>query len=168
MRNAVLSGLFLWALLLLASCSSDGGFHLRGNVALPDTYKRVYMQGEKLDSQFGDALKRAFEVAGSELVSEPSRATAILEIDDYEEGKKVAGYGANREVRQYLIFLRFNYSVRQRDGRKLLTTRRINLDKIQIYDSAFVLGKIEEERLIKEDLRENAARQITLRLRYAK
>lgn len=167
LRNGLISGLFLLSSLLLTSCSNGGGFHLRDSVALPEVYKRVYMQGKDLDSRFGEALQRAFEAAGSELVDDVSKATMILKIEDYDEGKKVAGYGTNREVREYLIFLRFIYSTRSKDGKELLKPRKVNLDKIQIYDSAFVLGKIEEARLIKKDLRENAARQIVLRLRYA-
>lgn len=168
MTNRLLTGVFLVVMLVLASCSSDGGFHLRGSQELPEVYKRIYLQGHGSQEDFALSLRRALEQAGSELVDDTSQASAILNISDYEENKRVAGYGANREVREYLIFLRFSYSTRLPDGKELLPQRKVNLDKIQIYDSAFVLGKIEEERLIKEDLRRDAARQIVLRLRYAR
>jgi outer membrane lipopolysaccharide assembly protein LptE/RlpB len=150
----------------LTGCSGKP-FHLRGSVALKDDYKRVYLQGEPVDGDFGKVLQRAFEEAGSELVSSPAEATAILQLNNYEEGKRVAGYGKNREVREYLIFLRFNFETKSVTNlRNLLPMSEINLDKLQIYDSAFVLGKIEEERLIKKDLRKSAARQVITRLKY--
>lgn len=161
-------GLFIASLLLLASCSGNNGFQLRGSTALAEQYQKVFLKGIEYDSYFGKVLQRAFEEAGSELVSDPQKASAYLELSSYIEGKKVAAYGADREVKEYLIYLRSSYMLSKPDGSVLLPQRKINLDKIQIYDSAYVLGKVEEERLIKEDLRKNAARQILLRLQYAK
>lgn len=169
--------------LTVSGCSGES-FHLRSSVALQDGYQRLYLQGEPYDGLFGKALRRALEEVGSELVESSDNATAIIKVNNYKEGKRVAGYGKDREVREYLIFLNFDYLVRSinaqsikvqsinaqsvNSNRTLLKKSMINLDKLQIYDSAFVLGKIEEERLIKEDLRKNAARQILLRLQYGK
>ncbi len=151
---------------LLVGCSGES-FHLRGSVALPEVYQQVYLQSDLLDSPFEKVLRKQLAAVGSTLVADPDKATAIIRLDQYQEGKRVAGYGSNREVRQYLIFLRFDFSTKSsEDGRMLIPVSKINLDKIQIYDSAFVLGKIEEERLIKEDLRESAARQVLLRLQH--
>ncbi len=152
--------------IFLSSCSGES-FHLRGSVALPAVYQNIYLEGQASNSPFALALKKALERAGSNLVSSPQQATAILSVEGYEEGKRVAGYGENREVRQYLIFLSFAFSTKTaKDNRVLLPASTVNLDRTQIYDSAFVLGKIEEERLIREDLRKNAARDVLLRLRY--
>ncbi len=151
---------------LLTACSGES-FHLRGSVALPKIYQQVYLQGDSIDSPFGKVLHRKLAEVGSKLVADPAKATAVIRLDQYQEGKRVAGYGSNREVREYLIYLRFDFSTKSSDsGRILIPVSKINLDKIQIYDSVFVLGKIEEERLIKEDLREGAARQVLLRLQY--
>ncbi len=170
-RASFLVSVFVFWLLAtgLTACSSgNGGFHLRGSVALPATYKKIYLQGQDPDEPFGKALKKALEEVGSELVMNPDEATAIMQINQYREGKRVAGYGQNREVRQYLIFLKFGYEMKSaQDQRALLPASHISLDRTQIYDSAFVLGKIEEERLIREDLRQSAVRHILLRLRYA-
>lgn len=163
----------LLAVLTVSGCSGES-FHLRGSVALQEGYQRLYLQGEPFDGLFGKALQRALEEVGSELVENLDKATAVVKLDNYKEGKRVAGYGKDREVREYLIFLNFDYLIQSvntksvKSHRVLLKKSKINLDKLQIYDSAFVLGKIEEERLIKEDLRKNAARQIILRLQYGK
>lgn len=158
-----------WLVLLLTGLSGCTGeaFHLRGSMALSDDYQRIYLQGEPLEGDFGKVLQRAFEEVGSQLVDSPEEATAILRLNNYKEGKRVAGYGKNREVRQYLIFLRFSFETELATGKYgLLPMSQINIDKLQVYDSAFVLGKREEERLIKEDLRKNAARQVIIRLKY--
>ncbi len=195
-RLKVMLSLFMLGI-LLSSCSGES-FHLRGSKVLPAVYKKVYLQGTSATSAFGQILQSKLREVGSELVSDPNQATAIVQLSNYQEGKRVAGYGPNREVREYLIYLRFDLSARSSAAsssgssvkptsinstsvnptslnptslikstyRELIPSSKINLDKIQIYDSAFVLGKIEEERLIKDELRKNAARQVMLRLQY--
>ena len=160
--------IFMLAMLgiLLSSCSKEP-FHLRGSVALPEVYQQIFLEGEVVDSPFGKVLKRKLAEVGSQLVADRDKATAVLQVKHYQEGKRVAGYGSNREVREYLIYIRFDFETKSiSSGRTLTSLSRVNLDKLQIYDSAFVLGKIEEERLIKEDLRNNAVRQVLLRLQY--
>ena len=72
---------------------------------------------------------------------------SLLYITNYQEGKRVVGYGKNREVREFLIFTRLDYEVRAKGGGMLLPKQRLQVDKTQIYDSEFVLGKTEEERV---------------------
>ena len=151
---------------LLSGCSGNG-FHLRGGVALPAVYQKVMLEGEAEDSEIAIALQKAFEDVGSELVFIHSNETAVLQLTNYQEGKRVVGYGTKREVREFLIFTSFDYEVRAADGRKvLLPKQNLQADKTQIYDSEFVLGKIEEERLIRDDLRSDLSRQVLIRLRY--
>ncbi len=150
----------------LSGCSGES-FHLRGSQALPEVYQRIFLQGDSFDSSFAKVLRKKLDEVGSELVENVDKATAIIQLNQYKEGKRVAAYGPNREVSEFLIYIRFEFETKSaKTSRVLIPTNKINLDKAQIYDSAFVLGKIEEERLIKADLRNNAARQVVLRLQY--
>jgi len=150
---------------LLSGCSSS--FHLRSSVALPPIYQKVILEGVVENSEVAIALKKAFEDVGSELVFTHSNETARLRITNYQEGKRVVGYGREREVREFLIFTTFDYEVLAVDREEILLPKQsLQVDKTQIYDSEFVLGKIEEERLIRDDLRSDLARQVLIRLRY--
>jgi outer membrane lipopolysaccharide assembly protein LptE/RlpB len=146
---------------------TENSFHLRGKASLPDMFQTMLLQGISIDSDFALALRKAFEDAGHELqiISSNKQDTQLL-ITDYEEGKRVVGYGKNREVREFLIFIAFDYEVRATNGEILLPKKRLQVDKTQIYDSEFVLGKTEEERLIRKDLRGDLARKVLIRLRY--
>jgi len=153
---------------LLSACTG-GNFHLRGKASLPVVFQTMTLQGLAVDSAFALALRKAFEDAGSELRlvhSNDRQHDSLLHITNYQEGKRVVGYGKNREVREFLIFTRFDYEVRAKGGGILLPKQRLQVDKTQIYDSEFVLGKTEEERLIREDLRDDLSRQVLIRLRY--
>ena len=159
--------MFVMIAFVLQGCSGNS-FHPRGSIKLPAEYQRVYIQGLGYDEPLEDELAAAFEERGSQVVDTPEAATAILNISDLREEKRAAAYGSDRKVREYLIFLRFNFETRTPQGKKLLRESHINIDKTQIYDSAFVLGKVEEERKIKEILRKDAARLILIRLQYGK
>lgn len=168
MRLFLRSSQWFFLLLVISGLMACGanGFHLRDQMPLPERYKNIYVEGLHNDA-FRRQLRDKIEEQGASLVDSKDQATTILTISEYKEGKRVSGYGENREVRQYLIFLKMNYRVLDAKTRKeLFPKARINIDKTQIYDSAFVLGKVEEERLINEELRKDAARQILIKLRY--
>lgn len=150
---------------LLSACTG-GGFHLRGNVPLPSLFQTMALQGIAVDTDFALALRKAFEDSGHELQLSTNNEHARLVIIDYQEGKRVVGYGRSREVREFLLFITFDYEVRAANGKQLLPMQRLQVDKTQIYDSEFVLGKTEEERVIRQDLRADLARKILVRLRY--
>ncbi|CAA6802554.1 MAG: LPS-assembly lipoprotein [uncultured Thiotrichaceae bacterium] len=168
MRPSLRSAQWFFLLLVFASLMACGanGFHLRDDMPLPERYQTIYVEGLESDA-FRRQLKDKVEEQGASLVDSKDQALTILHFSEFKQGKSVSGYGENREVRQYLIFLKMNYRVLDAKTRKeLFPKARISIDKTQIYDSAFVLGKVEEERLINEELRKDAARQILIKLRY--
>lgn len=159
-----------WLFLLLAlvgiGACGNNGFHLRDQMPLPERYQAIYLEN-LAQEDFRRQLKNKIEEQGAKLVESIDQATTIIDISDFQQGKRVSGYGENREVRQYIIFLKMNYRVLDAKTREeLFPKARINIDKTQIYDSTFVLGKVEEERLINQELLKDAARQILIKLRY--
>lgn len=152
---------------LLSACTG-GGFHLRGNVPLPAVFQTMALQGIAADSDFALTLRKAFADSRYTLQLNTNNEHARLVIIDYQEGKRVVGYGRSREVREFLLFITLDYEVRAANGELLLPKQRLQVDKTQIYDSEFVLGKTEEERVIRKDLRDDLARKILVRLRYGR
>lgn len=144
--------------LALSAC----GFKLRETTQLPTEYQLIGLQGSGLDNGLGRVLQDAFVDARSGLRSDAGLTTQLV-ISNLDEGRRVASYDANLDVRQYLIFILFDYQIVV-DG-KTLAKQRIRLDKTMNYDSDFVLGKQEEENQIRKALREDAARLILLRLK---
>lgn len=154
----------LFVSLFLSSCSG-GGFHLRESVSLSGPYSKIAILGISPESELYKTLEKAIDDAGGDVVS-PAQASARLVISKFKEDKKVVAYASGRVARGYLVYLRFDYLVKI--ASKQLETRSLNLDKPMIYDSNFVLGKAEEERLTLKALREEAARLILLHLKYGK
>ena len=164
---------------MLQGCS-DYGFHLRNSVELPSQYKSVSLENLPAESDFRESFEEALENAGGSLIAEgedSSAATSIIRFKDYKQDKRVVAYTSERKVREYLLYLKFNYEISIIDGKtadgkkkkeKKLPVRRINIDKSYLYDPDFALGKAEEEKLVKKKLYQEASRLILLRLQYSK
>ena len=144
--------------LTLTAC----GFHLKETTELPAAFKKVSIQGISIERNFGRALRNAFTDARSDLQAGSNHSTKLT-ISNLEEGKRIAAYNFDRTVRQYLLFMKLEYTL-ESDGKKL-GTYPINIDSTLNYDSDFVLGEQEEERLIRDELRRDAARLILLRFK---
>ncbi len=163
-------------LALLQGCS-DYGFHLRKSVELSPQYQSVSLENLPVDSDFRDVFEAALENAGGSLITDSSVAKSIIRFKEFKEGKRVIAYTSERKAREYLLYLKFNYEVSIIDSdiingknkkEKMLAKRRINIDKSYLYDPDFALGKAEEEKLVKKNLYEEAARLILLRMQYSK
>lgn len=160
MRVAQSGTIFLSIVLCLALTAC--GFHLRETTELPDTFQEVSLKGISVDKGFGRVLKDSFTDARSNL-SIGGQSKTQLVISDLEEDKRTASYDADLDVRQYLLYLLFDYKIVV-DG-KTVATQRVKLDKTMNYDADYILGKQEEELQIRKALREDAARLILLRLK---
>ena len=160
----------LVSLFLLQACSN--GFHLHNKVTLADKYKSVTVQGLERDSQQFKALKLALQEAGVFVVQYHDKALtkSTIKIQNLREGKRVVAYTSKRKVREYLLFLKFDYSLVDNSINKNRPVKitRINLDRAFLYDVNFVLGKTEEERQIRNTMYAEAARLILLKMQYAR
>ena len=144
--------------LMLTAC----GFHLKETTELPKDFQQVSLQGIGIERNFGRVLRDTFTDARSDLQLNSKLATKLT-ISNLVEGRRVAAYNFDRTVRQYLLFMKFDYTL-EANGKKL-GTYPVNIDATLNYDSDFVLGEQEEERLIRQDLRRDAARLIVLRFK---
>ena len=156
------------AILFLQACSSNG-FHLRKNLDLPVRYQKIQIENLSYENSFVKVLEEALEESGGELVSDAGSPGTNIKINNFREGKRIIAYTSERKAREFLLSLKFDYSI-ESAKKSTLTSKnyRINLDRVFIYDADFALGKEEEENKIRQNLYEEAARLILLKLQYAK
>jgi outer membrane lipopolysaccharide assembly protein LptE/RlpB len=152
---------------LLLGCSAENAFHLRQPVQLSSQFNSIRVHGLAKDGKLFNILKLAFNEAGIRFFQTPHKgfASSQLLIENLHEGKRVVAYDGQRKAREYLLFLRFDYVLKQ-PGSTQGKTYKINLDRSFLYDADFVLGKREEERQLRERLYKEAARLILLNLKY--
>ena len=154
-------GTFFTSALLLVSLAGCG-FHLRETTELPTAFKKVSLQGIGIERNFGRVLRNAFVDARSDLQANNTHPTKLT-ISRLEENRRVSAYNSDRTVRQYLLYMKFAYTL-EANG-KVLGTYPVNIDATLNYDSDFVLGEQAEERTIRDGLRKDAARLILLRFK---
>ncbi len=185
MRDQVRVPLFvpLWlcwlvVLLVLGGCS---GFHVRGAdspTVAPLRGQLVYLQGVDTSEGFGEVLERTLREQGATPVDAVADATLYLELGRVQEDKTVSAYSSARLVREFNHFIEVSYLARRGGEAGSVPTESaepakpavqmprasVRAERVQIYDSTYVLGAAEEERIIQQELREEAARLLTVRL----
>ena len=174
--SKIFFSLKLILLLLYVQGCSGNGFHLRKNIDLAPQYSKVLLQGSAVESEFNTIFTDALSEAGGNIVNDEKQAKSTIVFSKFEEGRRVIAYTSDRRAREYLVYLKIEYSVRQstlQSKKKtlkgdVLHKWRINIDRSYLYDPDFALGKAEEEKRVKQALYEEATRLILLRLKYSK
>ncbi len=159
--SAVVIGLSL----ALAGC----GFHLRGTAKLSPELNRTYIYGISPYSDLAVVLRQELRSNGVEVVEDgSSKATATLHIVHESIAKRVLSVGPDGIVREYELDAVVSFEVKGRDKKRLLANQTISLTREYIFDPNDVLGKSEEEQLLREDLRKDLVRLIIYRLQTIK
>lgn len=175
MNKVFFSLKFILLLLLIQGCSGNG-FHLRKNVELAPQFSKVQLQGVASKSQFNTLFADALSEAGGSIVNDGKLAKSSIVFSKFEEGRRVIAYTSDRRAREYLVFLKIEYSINKnvnQNNKKISETidlpkKRINIDRSYLFDPDFALGKKEEEERVKQTLYEEATRLILLGLKYSK
>lgn len=172
LKHSAIAFLLLSLLLvpLLQGCSGNG-FHLRKNVQLAPKYNQIFLQGISSETEFKSAFRNALAEAGGNIVESEKLAKSTVNFLRFDEGRRVIAYTSERRAREYLVYLKIEYSIlaNNKSINKTvgLPKYRINIDRSYLYDPDFALGKAEEERQVKKALYEEAARLILLRIKYS-
>jgi LPS-assembly lipoprotein len=154
---AVLSLAF--ALASLAGC----GFRLEGSGRLPPQMSKTYVQTTVPSTVFYTRLRDALRLRGLEIVMSPEEAGATLTISEDQTGQRVLSVSARNIPREYEIFYTVTFSVRTDDG-ALIEPESLVATRSYTYDETQVLGKAQEERILRRALAEDLARQIVRRI----
>lgn len=158
LRRCLVLGL---TLLLIAGC----GWRLRGSMTLPPGMDAIYLQGADaaLVLEQMEELLRANQVS---VVDGPSQAQLIIDLERYDEERRVVSVGANARVSEYELIVEADFTISDAQGRVLLPDGEASLIRSYQYDQNNILAMDAEERLIREEMRRELARQIIGRLRF--
>jgi LPS-assembly lipoprotein len=150
--------------LLLGAC----GFHLRGQDAFALPFQTLYVKSANDYAPFITELKRVIAANNVEVTDAPEQAQLTLEIVSEIADKQIlslSGAGRVLEYRlQYRVSLRA-YDVKQQEW---LAPEEISLRRDFSYDDTQVLAKEQEEALLYQNMRGDAAQQVLRRLNHAK
>ena len=141
--------------LLLAAC----GYQLQSYDRLPAEMQQTFLQAGNHYSPFYRQLRRALDDAGITLTSDPSQATATLVISKDDTGQRLVTISAQNQPLEFEVFYEISYLVKSKDG-ALLPLKVISITRDYTYDQTIVLGKRQEEEILREELARDLVRRV--------
>lgn len=153
----------LLSFILLTAC----GWHLRGNLTLPQGLNRVYLDDEADGEPLLNAVEELLTANDVEIAKNPAAAQLTIRLLSYDEERRVVAVGGNTLVTEYELVDRGSFSVADGQGQVLLPASDLSVVRSYQFDRNNVLGMEQEERLIQEEMRRELAQQIIRRLRFA-
>lgn len=150
---------------LLSAC----GFQLRGSnghTALP--FKTILV-GFPETSPLGTELKRYIRASGStEVVTDPAAAQAILDVLSESREKAVLSKNTQGRVREYTLYYKLRFRVRDNKNNELLAPTDIVLKRDISFNESQVMAKESEEALLYRDMQSDLVQQMLRRLQALK
>lgn len=165
-------GLNVLSALLLVSSLSACGFHLRGSDGNDEPLGNVYIQIQP-GSPIAPALREVITGAGGEIVKRKEFADTRLYILLERSERRVLSIDNTGRVSAYELILTVDYRVgdalkeqviNPKTG-KPLAHRTIRVTREFTYDESGVLGKSEEEQILREEMRQDLVRQLLSRVK---
>lgn len=157
--------LYLLGTALLAGC----GFQLRGTgpgVAVPEEWRSMYLVTANPNSEFSREVIMRFAAHGVEWQENAADANYRVRLGPERFSQRNLSLNADARAAEFELTLRADFSVQDRDGREVLAESTATVVKQMENDPANVVGKAEEQRILKSEMRVELAQQILRRIAF--
>jgi len=167
MRRQVFSYITVLAFAgLLSAC----GFQLRGvggnTVTVPDEWKSMYLASGNPNSELARAVVSQFAASGVEW-SDRKTANFILQLGPERFEQRNLSLNAEARAAEFELTMRTDFTVRQaKNNTEVIPQTSAATVKQMENDPRNVVGKAEEVRLLKSEMRTELARQIMRRIGF--
>ncbi len=136
---------------------------MRGTATVPPEMARTYIETNDRYTLFYRELRNSLRRSGVEVVDTPAAATATFSIHSEETGQRVLSVSARNVPREFEVFYGIYYGVVTSE-KVILAPREQTLTRDYIWDETLVLGKEQEEQLLREAVVEDLIRVILIQL----
>ncbi len=155
----------LLTLVLAISLGGCGGWYLRGsNPASTHKFSKVYLKGDDAE-QVTIAVRRELYNRGLLVVAKRSLADLVIEIEDERFERRILSVDPGTgKVREIELGLLAHFTVRAGDGRLLVPREPLTFQLDYVFDEGSLLGTVEQDNTVQQDLAETAATSLIFRL----
>ena len=150
-------------ILLCAIVTSACGYKLAGKADLDTVFDKTHVAYQAQGRAMAELVESQLEVNKNELVSAED-ASAIVTILYERTEREILSVDEDGKVREYELILQVGFNVVDADGKRMTNNQDIRLSRDFLFDINDVLGGSREERLLYQEMREDAARLIVYRL----
>lgn len=156
--------LLLGAVCLLAAC----GFQLRGTgggVDVPDDWRYMYLVTNNPNSEFSRAVRTRFAANGVEW-QEKQEANYRVVLGPERFSQRNLSLNADARAAEFELTMRSTFSVQDNKGKGVMPGTTASVVKQMENDPQNVVGKAEEIRILKAEMRRELAQQIMRRIAF--
>ena len=153
----------LLPLACLTLAVSACGFQLEGVSSFPPQLASLYLAVPDPNSDLAVQLRRSLAASGVGLTQDAAAGSATLRLVDERYGRRVKSVSAQNRPTEYEVYYEAQYEVASA-GETLLAPPRVSRSRVFPYSERDILGKQQEEDLLREALARDIAGLITRQL----
>ena len=155
--------------LLLLGLLSACGFQLRGTGAdanpIPDEWKSMHLITGNPNGEFAREVKTRFAANGVQW-QERGAANYTLHLGPERMERRNLSIDRNARAAEFELTLSTSLRVTDSEGQQLLDPEEIRVHKIMTHDPENVTGKVEEERLLRREMRTELVQRLMRKVRF--
>ena len=152
-----------WLLaLLISSLLSACGFHLRGSYSIPEQFSTVYLQPVDPYAGLTRAVKKHLIDRGVELANTVSDDTPTIVLGKDTLERSNLSLFADGQVAEYLLVYKVEVQIVQPN--QPLTKLKLQVQRDYLDDPRQALAKKRERELLLQEMRQQIADQLLLKL----
>ncbi len=146
---------------LLSAC----GWQLRNSQVVPTDLGSLYLSSNDAHSDLIQELTRALNVYGAKIVPSAAGASYSVVIVDFRQTRRSGTINAAARVAEYQLNEEVDFLIVGADGAQLIPLSTASVERVYEFNEQDVLASDNEERRVKNGMREEIVRQILNRLR---
>ncbi len=159
----------LGCILLLSALLAACGYSLRAPVQLPQQLRSLNLQTFNLknqaeNSELSRLLKRSLKSSGVHVLSDPDQSFYTLQISREKNSRRTVSIDSRAKASEYELHMEVSYQLGNQD-KVLLGPETLFIEKIYLEDVDNIVGKSEEVKILKNEMRKELIAQLLLRLR---
>lgn len=143
------------------------GFHLRGDVDLPQVAKTIYLEGADPSQPFSQEFTELYSFAGGYVSPDRGAAGAIVRIVRTASERRQISLSKGGKANAFDLIYRIEYEVTTPSGEVLVPKREIEISREYFNDQRFPLGQGEQEQQMRNEMQQEAAQRLLRQLRFA-
>ena len=151
----------LLTLLFVSAC----GYHVRGDLDLPEGLQNIYLQGGS--GPLRQIIKRTLRSSDGKLVSNIEDAGIVVNVTRENMRRRVTSTSSTGRANELELYYQLDFILLDAKGKKLSEKQAIEITRNYFINQEDILGKNDEELTIREEMYRQAVRTIFTRSRVA-
>jgi len=154
--------LSLLLLLALQGC----GFQLRGSntAILPESLSPLLIEGLGGNDTTRRQLRSLLQQSGLQLTQKRGQASSVLLLQDRQSKRRVIAIDSGGKVVEYELYESLRFELSDSAGKALIDAQRVAILRTHLNPEIDVLGKQQEEQILRQEMRRDLADQILRRI----